>query len=303
MGNILETDLAGLKFDNPTMLAAGVLGLSRKSLMRVGNAGAGAVVSKSLGIEPRRGYENPTLVQVEGGILNAMGLPNPGIRTFMQEIAESRLNVPLIVSLYAFSPEEFATAAHKASAMGVDGLELNVSCPHTIGTGQEIGRDPERIKDIVESARKVVDVPLFVKLTPNVTDIVELAEAAERAGADGITAINTVKAMAIDIETSKPILSNRIGGLSGSAIRPIAVRCVYEIYQAVKIPIIGCGGVDSWQAAVQFIQAGASAVQIGTAIATKGLSIFRNVNEGVEGFLNRKGYGSVKEIVGLSHRS
>jgi dihydroorotate dehydrogenase (NAD+) catalytic subunit len=274
-----------------------------ESLMHIANAGAGAVVSKSLGIEPRRGYGNPTVVQVEGGVLNAMGLPNPGIQVFIQEMAENRLTVPLILSLYAFTPKEFATVAAKASVAGVDGLELNVSCPHASGTGQELGRDPKLIRDIVKAVRDAVNIPLFVKLTPNVTNIVELAEAAERAGASGITAINTVKAMAIDIETAKPILANKIGGLSGSAVRPIALRCVYEIYESVKIPIIGCGGVDSWQATVQFLQAGASAVQIGTAIATRGLSIFKEVSDGVEMFLKRKCYGSVKEIVGLSHRS
>ncbi len=303
MKNVLETDVAGLKLKNPTMLAAGILGLSMESLMSVANAGAGAVVSKSLGIEPRRGYGNPTVVQVEGGVLNAMGLPNPGIQVFIQEMAENRLTIPLILSLYAFAPKEFATAAAKASTAEVNGLELNVSCPHASGTGQELGRDPKLIMDIVKVVRETVNMPLFVKLTPNVTDIVGLAKAAEKAGASGITAINTVKAMAIDIETSKPILANIIGGLSGSAVRPIALRCVYEIYESVKIPIIGCGGVDSWQTAVQFLQAGASAVQIGTAIATKGLSIFREVNDGVERFLKRKSYGSVKEIVGLSHRS
>jgi len=158
------------------------------------------------------------------------------------------------------------------------------------------------VEDVVKEVRNSVEKPVFVKLTPNVTRITELAQAAEKGGADAVTAINTVKAMVIDVETAKPILGNKVGGLSGPAIKPIAVRCVYEIYDAVKIPIIGCGGIATWQDAVEFMQAGASAIQIGTAIATKRLDVFKQVTNGVEAFSKRKKIGSVKEIVGLSHR-
>jgi len=299
----LAVEIADLKLTNPTMLAAGILGMSGLTLKRVAEAGAGAVVTKSLGLKPSRGYPNPTVVQVEGGLINAMGLPNPGIEHFTQEMQEiERIQVPIIASIYAYSPEEFAVAAKETAKTSVDGLELNVSCPHAKKTGAEIGQNPKLVEEIVKATKRNVKKPVFVKLTPNVANIVELAETAEKAGADAVTAINTVKAMVIDIETAKPILGNKVGGLSGPAIKPIAVRCIYEIYDSVKIPIIGCGGVNTWQDAVEFMQAGASAVQIGTAIATKGLNVFKQVNNGIEAFLEEKKIRSVKEIVGLAHK-
>ncbi|MDH5447639.1 MAG: dihydroorotate dehydrogenase [Candidatus Bathyarchaeota archaeon] len=304
MTNRLLVEIARLKLANPTMLAAGILGMSRLTLKRVAEAGAGAVVTKSLGLKPRSGYTNPTVAQVEGGLVNAMGLPNPGIEHFAQEMQHIKgIKVPMIVSIYAYSPQEFTMTAKKALKTGAEGLELNVSCPHAERTGAEIGQDPKLVEEVVREVKRSVEKPVFVKLTPNVANIAELAKAAEKAGADAITAINTVKAMVIDIETAKPILGNKMGGLSGSAIKPIAVRCVYEIYDVVKIPIIGCGGIDTWKDAVEFMQAGASAVQIGTAIATKGLSVFKQVTYGIEAFLKKKKFGSVKEIVGLSHRN
>jgi dihydroorotate dehydrogenase (NAD+) catalytic subunit len=304
MTDRLAVEIAGLKLKNPTMLAAGILGMSGLTLKRVADAGAGAVVTKSLGLKPRSGYTNPTVAQVQCGLVNAMGLPNPGIEHFAEEIQEAKVSgVPLIISIYAFAPQQFAATAEKAAEIGADALELNVSCPHAEKTGAEIGQDPKIVEKVVNATIRKVEKPVFVKLTPNVVSIAEVAKAAERAGADGITAINTVKAMAIEIETAQPILGNKVGGLSGPAIRPIAIRCVYEIYDAVNIPIIGCGGVETWQDAVEFMQAGASAVQIGTAIATKGLKVFRQITEGIEAFSKKKGFGSVKEIVGISHQS
>jgi len=300
----IAIEIAGLVFENPTILAAGILGMSGLTLKRVADAGAGGIITKSLGLKPRVGYANPTVTQVKGGLLNAMGLPNPGIDYFASEIAEIRsTRIPKIISIYGSTPREFATVARKALKIGADGLELNVSCPHAKRLGAEIGQDPKLVEMIVEKTKRSVGIPVFVKLTPNVSNIVELAQAAETAGADAITAINTVRAMAIDIETAIPILGNKIGGLSGPAIKPIAIRCVFEIYEAVKIPLIGCGGVESWRDAVEFIQAGASAVQIGTAIAVEGLTVFKQVANGIEAFLEQKNIGSVRELVGLSHRS
>ena len=155
--------------------------------------------------------------------------------------------------------------------------------------------------EVVKSVKNKVGKPVFVKLTPNVASIAEVAKAAAEAGADAITAINTVRAMAINVETCQPILSNKIGGLSGPAIKPIAVRCVYEIYREAKVPVIGCGGITTWRDAVEFMLAGASAVQIGTAVAFKGLSVFRSVTRGIDNYLKDRGFRSVKEIVGLAH--
>ncbi|MEM3579124.1 MAG: dihydroorotate dehydrogenase [Candidatus Bathyarchaeia archaeon] len=301
----LKVELAGLSLENPTMLASGILGYSAETLKHVAEGGAGAVVAKSVGLKPRSGYANPTVVQVACGLINAVGLPNPGIEEFAQEISEAKaiLKIPLIVSVYGFTSEEYTVVAEKAVKAGADAVELNVSCPHVKETGAEIGQNLEVLVEVVGKVKGVVDKPVFVKLSPNVANIAEIAEAVVKAGADAITAINTVKAMAIDVETAKPILSNKRGGLSGPAIKPIAVRCVYDIYERVRKPIIGCGGIASWRDAVEFLLAGASAVQIGTAIALKGPSVFKSVAKGIEAYLRRKGFRSVNEIVGLAHRS
>ncbi|MFQ6065324.1 MAG: dihydroorotate dehydrogenase [Candidatus Bathyarchaeia archaeon] len=302
MASRLATEIAGLKLANPVMLASGILGLSVSSLRRIVESGAGAVVTKSVGLKPREGYSNPTVVQVECGLLNALGLPNPGVHHLCEEIQGAELRVPIVMSVYGFSSEDFAEVAGVAAKAEVDALELNLSCPHVERTGAEIGYDPDLVADVVEKVKAQVDKPVFVKLTPNVADIVEVAKAAAESGAEALTAINTVRAMTIDIETAQPILANRIGGLSGAAIKPIAVRCVYEIYPEVDVPIIGCGGISSWRDAVEFMLAGASAVQIGTAVAFEGLHIFREVTRGIETYLREKELRSVKEIVGLAHR-
>jgi len=285
------------------MLAAGILGLSSLSLKRIAEAGAGAVVTKSVGLKPRTGYANPTVVQTDCGTLNAMGLPNPGIFCFAKEIREAKvIGCPIIVSVYGFSVEEFVEVAKKAEEAGAAALELNVSCPHVEKTGSEIGQDTQLLEAVVRAVKAETSKPVFVKLTPNVTNIVECARAAEEGGADAVTAINTVRALAINAETAKLVLGNKIGGLSGPAIKSIALRCVYEIYREVKVPVIGCGGVSDWRDAVEFMLAGATAVQVGTAIAFKGLEVFRSINKGIEAYLETKGYPSVRNIVGLSHR-
>ncbi len=303
MSSRLDTEIAGLKLKNPTMLAAGILGLSGAFLRKIAEAGAGAVVTKSVGLKPRIGYSNPTAVQVDCGLINAMGLPSPGIHNFGEEIEEAKNGgVPVIVSIFGFSPEDFAEVARIAVEEGADALELNVSCPHVEKTGSEIGQSPSLVAEVVKDVKNKVDKPVFVKLTPNVADINKVAEAAVKAGADAITAINTFRAMAIDVNTTQPILANKIGGLSGQSIKPIAVRCVYEIHLQVDVPVVGCGGVTTWQDAVEFMLAGASAVQIGTAIAFEGLDVFRSVTKGIDSYLERMSFEGVKDIVGLSHQ-
>ena len=302
MENRLATEIVGLKLVNPTMLASGILGYTGLSLKSVIEAGAGAIVTKSMGLEPRTGYPNPTVVQVDCGLLNAMGLPNPGISHFREEMKQLKsTGVPNIVSIYGYSSEEFAKVAETAVKMGADAIELNVSCPHIKKAGAEIGCDPLLLTDVVKEVKKKVAKPVIVKLTPNVANIGEIAEAAEKAGVDAITAINTVKAMNIEIETGRPLLANKFGGLSGPAIKPIAVRCVYDVYSSVDVPVIGCGGITSWQNAIEFMLAGASAVQIGTAIDFKGVSVFSSIAKGINTYLKRKGFKNVKELVGLAH--
>lgn len=303
MENRLATEIAGLKLANPTMLASGILGYTGLSLKSVIEAGAGAVVTKSLGLEPRTGYPNPTVVQVDCGLLNAMGLPNPGISHFKEEMKELKnTGVPIILSIYGYTSEEFTEVAKTAVKLGADAIELNVSCPHIKKAGAEIGCDPLLLTEIIKEVKENVDKPVIVKLTPNVTNIAEIGQAAEKAGADAITAINTIKAMNIEIETGRPLLANKFGGLSGPAIKPIAIRCVYDIYSSVEVPVIGCGGISSWQDAIEFILAGASAVQIGTAIAFNGVNVFSSVAKGIDKYLERKNIKNIKEVVGLAHK-
>lgn len=302
--SLLSTGFAGLVLKNPTMLASGVLGYSTESLQRVARGGAGAVVTKSVGVKPRVGYSNPTVVQAESGLINAMGLPNPGINIYSEEIrfCKTVLKVPLIVSVFGYSAEEYATVAKKAIEAGADAVELNVSCPHVKQTGAEIGQSPKVLSEVVEKVKAAINKPLIVKLSPNVADIAVLAQAAVQAGADALTAVNTLKAMAIDSDTMLPILSNLKGGLSGPAIKPVALRCVWDIAEVLDVPIIGCGGVMNWRDAVEFFLAGACAVQVGTAVAFEDTEVFQTINKGVETYLRRKNYRSVKDIVGLAHR-
>jgi dihydroorotate dehydrogenase (NAD+) catalytic subunit len=302
--SLLSTSFAGLELTNPTILASGILGYSTQSLSRVTKGGAGAVVTKSVGTEPRVGYSNPTVVQADSGLINAMGLPNPGIDVFTEEIKFSKtiLRVPVIVSVFGYTAEDYANVAKKAIAAGADAVELNVSCPHVKQTGAEIGQSPKFLTEVVQQVKAAINKPLIVKLSPNVADIGTLARAAVEAGADALTAVNTLKAIAIDSETMRPILSNSKGGLSGPALKPVALRCVFDIHEALNdVPIIGCGGVTNWRDAIEFFLAGASAVQIGTAVADN-TEVFQTITKGVETFLRKKHYGSVKEIVGLAHR-
>jgi dihydroorotate dehydrogenase (NAD+) catalytic subunit len=249
------------------------------------------------------GYSNPTVVQADSGLINAMGLPNPGIDVYAEEIKFSKtiLRVPVIVSVFGYSAEDYAVVAKKAIAAGADAVELNVSCPHVKQTGAEIGQSPKFLTEVVLQVKAAINKPLIVKLSPNVADIAVLARAAVEAGADALTAVNTLKAMAIDSETMRPILSNSKGGLSGPAVKPVALRCVFDIHEALNdVPIIGCGGVTNWRDAIEFFLAGASAVQIGTAVA-ENTEVFQTVTKGVATYLRKKHYGSIKEIVGLAH--
>lgn len=301
----LNVRLAGLGLTNPTMLASGILGYSAVALERIVKGGAGAIVTKSVGLKSREGYANPTIVQSSCGLINAMGLPNPGMEEFAREIRaiKSCLNIPLVVSVYGFSAIEYAKLVKKATDSGADAVELNVSCPHVKDTGSEIGQNEEMLREVVTEAKSSTSKPLFVKLSPNVTCIADMAAAAVEAGADVLTVMNTVSSMAIDVETAMPILSNKIGGLSGPAIKPIALKCVYDVYERVKAPIAGCGGVTNWRDAVEFLLAGASAIQLGTAIALKGPTIFKSITRGISAYLKRKRFSNVEQIVGLAHKN
>ncbi|MCC6039987.1 MAG: dihydroorotate dehydrogenase [Thermofilum sp.] len=301
---MLEVEVAGLRLRNPTVLASGVLGVSASLAKRVEEAGAGAFTTKTVTREPRRGYMNPTFVVLEHGYLNAVGLANPGIEHFCQELREMResLSIPVILSVGGGSAEELVEVARRGVECGAQAVELNVSCPHVRGMGVELGHRADEVAGAVGEIRRL-GVPVLVKLSVH-HDYLRLAEACLDAGASGFTAINTVRGMAIDIYARKPILSNVYGGYSGPAIRPIAVRVVYELYEAFPgVPIIGVGGVDGWEAALELILAGASAVGVGSAIAEKDLAIFEEIVRGLKEYMEREGFSSIKELVGLAHRS
>ncbi len=300
----LTTKVGGLILRNPTLLSAGVLGITGKSLRAAWEAGAGAVVTKSVGLEPRKGYLNPTIVDVGCGFVNAMGLPNLGANEFLNELFDASIEKEIVIvgSIYGTNSDDFAEAARILAKGNISAIELNVSCPHAKGMGAEIGQDANLVQEVLRAVKASTKLPVFVKLTPNVTSIVDLALAAEKAGANAIVAMNTMRAMVIDIDTGYPVLSNKVGGLSGPAIKPVAVRNVYDISQAVRIPVIGCGGITDWRDAVEFLLAGASAIQIGTAVAYSGLKIFREVTSGVSKYLSEKKFKEVEEIVGLSHK-
>ena len=298
----LRTEIAGVRLRNPTMLASGFLDETGGSLLRVFKSGAGAVVTKSIGPEPREGYANPTVVQLDTGLLNAVGLPNPGIEAFTHELKEALAGHAVIVgSVYGKDAAEYARVASRMEEAGVAAIEMNLSCPHAKGLGTEIAESEEAVRDFTRAVKDAVDLPVFPKLSPNVADIASFAVAAEKGGADGIVAINTVKAMAIAPELRLPILANRFGGLSGPAIRPIGVRAVFDIYEKVDIPVIGVGGVDSGSAALEYIMAGASAVQIGTALVSQGLGVFERVTKEMNSVLEDIGFKSVAEAIGVAH--
>jgi dihydroorotate dehydrogenase (NAD+) catalytic subunit len=297
----LSIELVGLRMRNPTMLASGILGMSKFTLGQVVAAGAGAVVTKSIGPKPERGYSNPTIVEVECGYLNAMGLPNPGVEMYASEVTELKkiTDVPIVGSVYGDSPESFADVASKLEKAGAAAIEANVSCPHAkIGS---IGQDPDCVKNVTEAVKDVVNIPLLVKLNPNVTSIVEIAKAAEDGGCDAITAINTVRGMVIDADACVPVLGNRYGGLSGPAIKPIALRCVYELYEKLRIPIIGVGGISGWRDAAEFFLAGASCIQVGTALVN-GLSIFNEILNGLSQYMKTKSFRNLSDFIGRAHK-
>jgi dihydroorotate dehydrogenase (NAD+) catalytic subunit len=304
----LSVELCGVALPNPLVLAAGILGTGAELLTRVAESGAGMVTTKSCGPSPRSGHPNPTVLDWGHGLINAVGLANPGVEKEVGIITQARSmlepsGVPLAVSIFAETVEGFAEVAKKVAEAGPDFIELNISCPNV---AHEMGRpfacdagDAARVTALV---KEVTRIPLIVKLSPNVTDIATIAKSVERAGADALAAINTLgPGMIIDVHAGRPILANKVGGVSGPAIRPIAVRCVYDIYEAVDIPIMGIGGVTDGRDALEMVMAGATAVGIGSAVRYRGLEVFRAILEEMRSFMVEEGYHSLQEIRGLAH--
>jgi dihydroorotate dehydrogenase (NAD+) catalytic subunit len=300
----IRTRVAGLDMENPTMLASGILGQIGESLFRiVKEGGAGAVVTKSIGIEPRNGHGNPCLLELDNSLLNAMGLPNPGIDNFGEDIKTALVaGAPLVGSIFADSSDKFVMLARKMEAYGAHAVELNLSCPHAEKYGLDMGSDPETVGKIVGAVKDSVKIPVLAKLSPMVPDISQIAKAVEDAGGDAVVAINTLKAMRIEVELGMPVLKNRVGGMSGPAVKPVGIRAVYEIAGKVDIPIIGAGGICTGKDALEYLMAGASAVQIGSGVHYRGIDVFRKVSREISDFMNAAGYSKLANIIGLARR-
>lgn len=298
----LSVKLDKIHLRNPTMLASGILGISQSIFERLYHENIGAVVTKSISVKPMKGYPNPTVIPLGGGsYLNAVGLSNPGVDNFSRELSQNKI-IPIFISLVGSSEKEFSKMVKAFDALNILGYEINLSCPHVSKMGMEVGDDPEAVNKIVKTVRMNTNKPISVKVGVGSIDVVELARVAVDAGADIITAINTLRAMSIDIETMMPILSNRIGGLSGNAIKPIGIRCVYEISKKLEVPVIGCGGVSSWKDVVEYMIAGASAVQIGSVLGSRGPRIFNQITTGLKKYVEKKQLKNIGEIIGISHK-
>jgi len=297
---MLKVKLFGVEFENPVWTASGTFGFGLEYAPHIDLNRVGAICVKGLSLKPREGNEPPRIWETPCGMLNAIGLQNPGIEYFLKEIVPKLKDYKcrVIANIYGSTVEEYVAVAKEISgADGVDAVELNISCPNVKKGGLAFGVDALEAAKLTEEVKKVLDKPLIVKLSPNVTDVVEIAKAIESSGADALSAINTLLGMAIDIRKRKPKLKNRFGGLSGPAIKPVAVRIVYQVSRAVKIPVIGIGGISTWEDAVEFFLAGASAVQVGTANFFNPRAV-EEIADGIERYMREEGFKSVEEIVG-----
>lgn len=299
----LSVTLDGLKLEKPTILASGILGTSKKLLERAAKNGAGAVTTKTLTLEKREGHNSPIIVETSCGLINAVGYRNPGIEAGIKEFSGWDNHIPLIVSITGKNKEEFSFLAEKTNSLKCSAIEIALSCPHTPGFGTLAGQGkPEITYEITKEVKGKIKVPLIVKLSPTTPELVESAKAAERAGADIINMGNTAgPGMIIDIERKRPILHFKFGGMSGPAIKPLAIRCVYDVYKSVKLPIIGTGGISNGKDAIEMFMAGASAVGIGSAVYYQGLLVFKEINNEISQWLKSHNYKSIKEIIGVAH--
>lgn len=303
----LEVDLApnhpgGLRLKNPVLTASGTFGYGTEYSKLVDVERLGAVVSKAVTRHPRDGNPQPRIAETPAGMLNAIGLQNVGVEAVIREKAPvwARWSVPVIVNVAGFSIDEYAETAELLDAVpGVAGIELNISCPNVQSEGETFGLHCAPAAAVTAAVRASTELPLIVKLSPNVTDIAEIAVAVVEAGADALSLVNTIPGMVIDLKARRPYLANRTGGLSGPAIRPIAVRMVYQVAQAVSVPIVGIGGVATAEDALQFLMAGATAVQVGTATFVNPTAAL-DVVDGIRAFLEREGVSDVREIVGAA---
>lgn len=301
---MLTTTFLGKQFCSPVVLASGILGVTAASMQNAIKNGCGGVTIKSLSLEPRTGHPNPTMMGAKNFFINAVGLSNPGIEEGVKEIKKFRKvsPAPLIGSIFAGSFDEFAEAAEKISSAPIDFLEVNISCPNVMKEfGQPFAYSVQAAETITTKVKAKTKVPVLIKLSPNAWNIVEIAKAAEAAGADGLVAVNTISGMAIDVYSRKPVLHNKQGGVSGPALFPIALNCVYSIAQAVKIPVIGTGGITTGEDSLAMIMAGATLLGVGSAVYFRGEDVFKKITDEMEKIMKEEGIKSLEEIRGIAH--
>ncbi len=300
MHNRLKTKFLGVEVKSPLVLPAGVMGMSFSGMHISETNGAGIVTSKSLTLQPRTGHKGPVISEFEGGILNCMGLCNPGISDGLKEVDQykERSQTPVIVSVFATNTEDFLLLTKEVNNSKGDFLELNLSCPNVFDEfGIPLAASKDEVFNIVKAVKEISNIPVIAKLSPNVYNIVEIASAAQKAGADALCLINTVgPGMMIDAKMVKPVLFNKFGGLSGPCIKPIALKLIYQTYSAVSIPILGMGGVTYGKDAVEMLMAGATTIGVGTAVYYRGIEVFDKINNEIIQFMDENGYENIIDI-------
>jgi dihydroorotate dehydrogenase (NAD+) catalytic subunit len=304
----VSTTLCGVRLPNPTVLTSGVLGLSHEIMARVARAGAGGITFKSCSLKPRPGYPNPTILDWGPGLINAVGLSNPGVEVMVEEIRAAKKNlaplgVPVIASIFAETIYDFGTVARFISEAEPDLIEVNISCPNIDDRYRQMfAADPYVVAQVTRRVKQNTEIPVLVKLSPNVTDVAKIARTAVEAGADGITAINSLgPGLILDVETCRPVLAHGTGGVSGPAMRPIAVRCVRDICRAVDVPVVAVGGVTSGRDVVEMILVGATAVGIGSAVHYRGMEVFQEMCQELREYMARHGYADLEAFRGRAH--
>ena len=301
MSNVdMRVTLAGMTMKNPVVVASGTFGFGREYSQFFDLSELGGICAKGLTLLPREGNPAPRIAETPMGILNSVGLQNPGVDAFIAEELPflRQYDVKVIANISGNTPEEYGVMCEKLAGAGVDMIEVNISCPTVKAGGLAYGTRPELAAEVTEMAKSHAgSVPVMVKLSPNVTDVTEIARAVEAAGADAVSLINTIRGMRIDVNTRQPILKMNTGGLSGPAVLPVAVRMVWEVSQAVKVPVLGMGGVSKGEDAAQLMLAGASAVAVGTALFADPMAPIR-VRDGLEAIAARQGLFAVRELTG-----
>ena len=294
-----KINFAGIEMKNPVTVASGTFGYGREFSQFFDLSKLGGIITKGTSLKPKSGNKPPRVCETTGGMLNSIGLQNPGVEYFAQNDLPflRSFDTKIIVNACGSTVDEYVELCRILDSLDIDGVELNLSCPNVKAGCMAFGNTYEGVKDITSKVRKVLNKPLIIKLTPNVTNIAEIAMAAEDAGADGVSLINTLLAMKIDIDKRKPVLANNTGGLSGPAIKPVAVRMVYQVAQAVNIPILGMGGIVNGDDAIEFILAGASAISIGAGNFIKPTT-FLDVISGIEEYMEKYDIQNISDLVG-----